>query len=135
MAKKHMKRLNAPKHWMLNKMGGIWAPKPSCGPHKQRESLPLSLILRNRLHYALTRKESMAIVMQKLVKVDGKIRTDLNFPAGFMGVYFRLMHSRAGAARLDARDSTMCGPDTLPLSYYHPLIPALALSPSRRRAN
>ena len=85
--KKHMKRLNAPKHWMLNKMGGIWAPKPSTGPHKQRESLPLSLILRNRLHYALTRKESIAIVMQKLVKVDGKVRTDLNFPAGFMGAW------------------------------------------------
>ena len=25
------------------------------------------------------------IVMQKLVKVDGKVRTELNFPAGFMG--------------------------------------------------
>jgi len=68
-------------------MGGIWAPKPSCGPHKTRESLPLSIILRNRLKYALTRKESLAIVMQKLVKVDGKVRTDLNFPAGFMGSY------------------------------------------------
>ncbi|KNB43482.1 hypothetical protein JH06_3011, partial [Blastocystis sp. subtype 4] len=27
--KKHLKRLNAPKHWMLNKMGGVWAPHPS----------------------------------------------------------------------------------------------------------
>ena len=25
--KKHMKRLNAPKHWLLGKMEGIWAPK------------------------------------------------------------------------------------------------------------
>jgi ribosomal protein S4E len=83
--KKHMKRLNAPKHWMLAKMGGIWAPKPSAGPHKQRECLPLSIVLRNRLKYALTRKESMMICMQKLVKVDGKTRTDMNFPAGFMG--------------------------------------------------
>lgn len=22
--KKHLKRLNAPKHWMLDKLGGIW---------------------------------------------------------------------------------------------------------------
>jgi small subunit ribosomal protein S4e len=22
--KKHMKRLNAPKHWMLDKLGGTW---------------------------------------------------------------------------------------------------------------
>jgi small subunit ribosomal protein S4e len=83
--KKHQKRLSAPKHWMLAKMGGIWAPKPSTGPHKERECLPLSIILRNRLKYALTRKESMQIVMQRLVKVDGKVRTDLNYPAGFMG--------------------------------------------------
>jgi hypothetical protein len=34
--KKHLKRLNAPKHWMLDKLGGIWAPKPSAGPHKVR---------------------------------------------------------------------------------------------------
>ncbi|KAL8138823.1 hypothetical protein V2J09_004824 [Rumex salicifolius] len=31
--KKHMKRLNAPKHWMLDKLGGAFAPKPSSGPH------------------------------------------------------------------------------------------------------
>merc|ERR1712057_48586 len=48
--KRHMKRLNAPKHWMLDKMGGTWAPRPSTGPHKLRECLPLGLILRNRLN-------------------------------------------------------------------------------------
>ena len=80
-----MKRLNAPKHWMLNKMGGVWAPKPSCGPHKQRECLPLLLIIRNRLKYALTNHEVKMICMQRLVKVDGKVRTDSTFPAGFMG--------------------------------------------------
>merc|ERR1711981_1120683 len=35
--KRHLKRLNAPKHWMLDKMGGTWAPRPSTGPHKLRE--------------------------------------------------------------------------------------------------
>jgi len=84
--KKHLKRLNVPKHWMLSKMDGIWAPRPSQGPHKLRESLPLILILRNRLKYALTGKESKIICMEKHVKVDGKIRTDPNFPAGFMDV-------------------------------------------------
>lgn len=84
--KKHLKRLNAPKHWMLSKLGGIWAPRPSTGPHKLRESLPLSIILRNRLKYALTRREVIMIVMRRLVQVDGKVRTDINFPAGFMDV-------------------------------------------------
>jgi len=84
--KKHMKRLNAPKHWMLSKLGGIWAPRPSQGPHKMRECLPLVLILRNRLKYALTRQETMMIVMRRLIKVDGKVRTDINYPAGFMDI-------------------------------------------------
>lgn len=84
--KKHMKRLNAPKHWMLSKLGGTWAPRPSQGPHKLRECLPLCLILRNRLKYALTRQETTMIVMRRLVKVDHKVRTDINYPAGFMDV-------------------------------------------------
>lgn len=67
-------------------MGGIFAPKPAAGPHKSRECLPLSIILRNRLKFALTRKESLMIVMQKSIKVDGKVRTELNFPAGFQDV-------------------------------------------------
>lgn len=84
--KKHMKRLNAPKHWMLSKLGGTWAPRPSQGPHKLRECLPLTLILRNRLKYALTRREVMMIVMRREICVDHKIRTDINYPAGFMDV-------------------------------------------------
>ena len=67
-------------------MGGVWAPKPSAGPHKQRECLPLSIILRERLKYALTGKECMQICMERCVKVDGKVRTDPGFPAGFMDV-------------------------------------------------
>jgi len=84
--KKHLKRLNAPSHWNLSKMGGIWAPKPSAGPHKQRECLPVTIVLRERLKYALTNKECMQICMERCVKVDGKVRTDHNYPSGFMDV-------------------------------------------------
>jgi len=84
--KKHFKRLVAPKSWMLSKLGGTWAPRPSTGPHKIRESLPLIIALRNRLKYALTRREAMLIVMRRLIEVDGKVRTDLTYPAGLMDV-------------------------------------------------
>jgi len=102
--KKHLKRLNAPKSWMLDKLGGIFAPKPSSGPHKSRECLPLIILLRNRLKYALTKKEVQLILMQRLIKVDGKVRTDANFPAGFMDVIdiaktdekFRLLYDTKG---------------------------------------
>src|SRR5262245_41656400 len=70
---------------MLDKLSGTFAPRPSSGPHKLRESLPLIILLRNRLKYALNKREVTSIVMQRTIKVDGKIRTDSNYPTGFMG--------------------------------------------------
>jgi len=84
--KKHLKRLAAPKSWMLGKLGGVFTVKPSSGPHKQGESLPISLFLRNRLKYAITMKEVETIMKQRLIKIDGKTRTDTKFPTGFMDV-------------------------------------------------
>jgi small subunit ribosomal protein S4e len=84
--KKHLKRVAAPTHWMLDKLNGRFAPKPSAGPHKLRECLPLIVMLRQRLKYALTYRECKMIVMQRLIKVDGKVRTDMFYPAGFMDV-------------------------------------------------
>ncbi|KAK1354475.1 hypothetical protein POM88_047731 [Heracleum sosnowskyi] len=78
------KALDAPKHWMLDKLGGTFAPKPSSGPHKSRECLPLILILRNKLKYALTYREVQSILMQRHVLVDGKFRTDKTYRIGFM---------------------------------------------------
>jgi small subunit ribosomal protein S4e len=106
--KKHLKLLNAPKHWMLHKLAGVFAPRPSQGPHKIAECLPLSIILRNRLKYALSRRETVMIVMRRLVEVDGKVRMDLNYPAGFMDVIsikktkenFRLVFDEKGRFKL-----------------------------------
>ena len=72
---------------MLDKLGGVFAPRPSTGPHKLRESLPLIIFLRNRLKFALTGQEVKKILMQRLVKVDGQVRTDSNYPSGFMGEF------------------------------------------------
>merc|ERR1711862_181819 len=69
--KKHLKRLHAPKHWMLDKLGGC---------------LPLMIFLRNRLKYALTYDECKKILNQRLLKVDGQVRTDKTYPAGFLDV-------------------------------------------------
>jgi len=85
-------------------MGGVWATRPSTGPHKLRECLPLSIVLRERLKYALTGKECQQICMERCVQVDGKVRTDASFPAGFMDVIempksndrFRLLYDVKG---------------------------------------
>jgi small subunit ribosomal protein S4e len=84
--RKHLKRLAAPSHWMLDKLGGTWAPRPTAGPHKARECLPLIIILRNRLKYALTYRETQIILAQRNIKVDNKVRTDPTYPSGFMDV-------------------------------------------------
>merc|ERR1712050_724430 len=71
---------------MLDKLGGVYSVRPSSGPHRMGESMPISIFLRNRLKYALTAKEVATIMRQRLIKVDGKVRTDARFPAGFMDV-------------------------------------------------
>ena len=99
-----MKRLYAPKQWMLDKLSGVFAPKPSPGPHKLRESLPTIIFLRNRLKYALTYTEAKKICAQRLIKIENKVRTDMTYPAGFMDVitiektneYFRLIYDVKG---------------------------------------
>jgi small subunit ribosomal protein S4e len=82
----HLKRLNAPSHWMLSKMGGIYAPRPSQGPHKIAECLPLTLIVRDRLHLARDAREAGMVIRNKNIVIDGKARTDEGYPAGFMDV-------------------------------------------------
>ena len=82
----HLKRLTAPHHWLLAKSAGKFASHPSTGPHKLRECLPINIFLRDRLKYALTAKEAVAIVKRRLVKVDGKVRTNYRYPTGLMDV-------------------------------------------------
>lgn len=99
-----MKRLHAPKRWMLDKLSGTFAPKPSSGPHKTRECLPLLILIRNRLKYALTYSEAKKILKSRSLKVDGKVRTDIKYPTGMMDVIsipktkqiFRLLYDVKG---------------------------------------
>jgi len=107
--KKHLKRIFAPKSWMLDKTGGTWSARPSQGPHKLRESMPLTLILRRRLKYALTAREARVILNDNKmheanIRIDGKVRRDEKFPTGFMdiisiektGEHFRVLYDVKG---------------------------------------
>lgn len=86
--KKHLKRITAPKSWLMDKMGGIFTTRPSQGPHKLRESLPLAVLLKNRLKYAMNGREVTFILNDKEggILVDHKIRRDRGFPVGIMDV-------------------------------------------------
>jgi len=100
---------------------GAFAPRPSTGPHKLRECLPLVLILRNRLKYAISGQEAKMICMTKVVKIDNKVRTDPTYPAGFQDVVeieksedaFRLLYDTKGRFVMhripsDEKDYKLC---------------------------
>lgn len=104
--KKHLKRVNAPKSWLMNKMGGVFTVKPNAGPHKASESIPLQIILRDKLKIALNGREAKIILNQKegLVLVDKKAKKDIKYPCGFMdvidipklGVSYRVLYDNKG---------------------------------------
>jgi small subunit ribosomal protein S4e len=113
-----MKRVAAPKQWYLGKLKGIYGTRPSPGPHKLRECIPLNVLLQQRLKYALSRDEARKIVKDKegLIKVDGKIRRDHRFPLGQMDVvtiektneHFRILYDIKGRFqphRIDAKEA------------------------------
>lgn len=101
-----MKRVRAPKAWLMNKMGGVFTVKPTSGPHKARESIPLQVILRDKLKFALTGREADVILHQKegLIRVDKKIKRNPKYPVGFMdvidipkvGLTFRVLYDVKG---------------------------------------
>ena len=107
---KHLKRIHAPKSWMLSKVGGIWATKPSQGPHKLRECIPLNYLLRNKLRVALNGTEAKLIVKSKEgnILINNRVRTDPKFPVGIMdivaikktGTYYRVNFDVKGRWRL-----------------------------------
>jgi len=78
----------APSAWCLEKLKGVYATRPSTGPHKLRECLPLSILLQSRLKYALNNADCIKICKDKdaNIKVDQKVRRDHRFPLGFMDV-------------------------------------------------
>lgn len=63
-----------------------------------------ALTTAHSLKYALNAREVKSILMQRLVRVDGKVRTDVTYPTGYMDVIsiektgenFRLVYDTKG---------------------------------------
>ena len=91
---------------MLDKLSGVWAPRPNSGPHKLRECIPLMVAIRNRLKYALNYREVMLVIKDKAghIKVDNKVRRDPHYPIGYndvmtiekTGEFFRVLYDMKG---------------------------------------
>ncbi|MEM3622520.1 MAG: 30S ribosomal protein S4e [Candidatus Bathyarchaeia archaeon] len=99
-----LKRKPAPRFWPIHRKEFVWVVKPSPGPHSLESCLPLTIILRDILGFAKTRKEAKTIVSQGKMYVDGQVRREDDFPAGLMDVismpdldkHFRILPSKKG---------------------------------------
>ena len=99
-----LKRKPAPAFWPIHRKEAPWIVKPSSGSHSLHKCLPMTLILRDMLGVAQTRREGKLILAQGKVLVDGKVRKQDDSPVGLMDVisipemntYYRLMPSHKG---------------------------------------
>jgi len=99
-----LKRKPAPKIWPIHRKEFVWTVKPTPGPHSLEKCLPLTIVLREILGFAKTRKEAKIIASQGKVYVDGRVRREDKFPVGLMDVvsfpeidkHFRVLPSHKG---------------------------------------
>ena len=99
-----LKRKPAPRFWPIHRKEAVWIVRPSPGPHSLEKCLPLTLVLRDILQVAETRKEAKKILSQGKVYVDGKVRRKDDFPVGLMDAisipdlnkFYRVLPSHKG---------------------------------------
>ena len=83
---KHQKRIASPRNWSLPRKKHKFAFRADPGPHSKENCIPLGILLRDVLKIVNTARELKIILNKKLVKIDGRIVTNLNFPVGLMDV-------------------------------------------------
>lgn len=99
-----LKRKPAPRFWPIHRKEDPWVLKPSSGPHNLQNCLPLTLVLRDILGIAQTRKEAQTVLHQGKVLIDGKIQLKDDIPVGLMDVisiadankYYRMLTNHKG---------------------------------------
>jgi small subunit ribosomal protein S4e len=99
-----LKRKPAPRFWPIHRKEAVWTVRPSPGPHSLEKCLPLSIVLRDILKLAETRKEAKKIISQGKIYVDRKVRLKDDFPVGLMDVismpdlnkFYRVLPSHKG---------------------------------------
>jgi len=82
----HLSRLNAPKTWPIKRKEIKWVAKPLPGTHTLYHSMPLSIYLRDILGLASINQDIKRLLNKGFVKVNGKIRKELNFSVGLFDV-------------------------------------------------
>jgi len=84
MAKKHLKRLVAPKSWKIKRKGITFVTRPNPGMHSKKNSISINVVLRDMLNYAKTTRDVKVILSNRDILVDGKQIKDHRFSVGVM---------------------------------------------------
>ncbi|MFH1520663.1 MAG: 30S ribosomal protein S4e [Candidatus Micrarchaeota archaeon] len=84
---KHLKRIASPKAIPVHdRKAKTWMTKSIAGPHPKKKAIPLGVLVRDVLKVATTMREAKRILSNRLVEVDGRVRTEEKFPVGLMDV-------------------------------------------------
>jgi len=83
---RHLKRLAAPRSWVIQRKAKKFIEKPSPGPHSLETSITLGNLLTEVLKYCKTTREVRLVLRDGLVRVDGVTRRTSDFPIGLMDV-------------------------------------------------
>jgi len=101
---KHLKRLAAPTSWKLARKVHKFVTKPLPGKHKLEEMIPLTLLIRDILHYCDNAREAKRIVSSGQVKIDGRVVREAKQGVGLMdvvsfekiGEHYRILFDKNG---------------------------------------
>ncbi len=104
----HLKRINAPKSWPIERKTNKFITKPSPGPHKLEESMPLGVILREILKIGNKKRDIKHILNNKNILIDNKVRKEFDFAVGILdslsipelNKYYRIMYNNKGKLNL-----------------------------------
>lgn len=108
MVKRHLKRINAPKTWKIQRKGIKFTTKSNPGGMPKRLTMPVANVLKYELKLAHSVKEVKHLIFEGLVFVNEKKVTDYKHPLCFTDVlsvpkiekYFRLIIDSNGILRL-----------------------------------
>ena len=108
MVKRHLKRINAPKTWKIQRKGIKFTTKSNPGGMSKALTMPVANILKYELKVANSVKEVKHLIFEGLVFVNGVKVTDYKHPLCFTDVisipkieaYFRLIIDTNGILRL-----------------------------------
>ncbi len=111
--KNHLKRISAPKTWILARRVKTFITRPNCGPHSLSRGIALGVLIRDHLSYTSTMVEAKKLLHNQTVLVDAKRRKDHHFCVGLFDVlsfphiqkYYRLLLDTKG--RLTLKEITL----------------------------